>query len=148
VSSDELSSLFAGGSGVWSFLPRLTVPIFQGGRLRAGRRVAQTDRELALAEYERAIQVGFREVSDALALTRTLERQRTAQEALTAAAARAYELSQARHESGRDSYLVVLDSQRAYYAAQQGLIATRLSEQANRVALYRVLGGGWLERGE
>ncbi len=147
VSSDQLSTLFDGGTGVWSFIPRLTVPIFQGGRLRAALGVAETDRALAVAGYERAIQVGFREVSDALALTATLARQREAQEALAAAARRAYELSQARHESGRDSYLVLLDSQRVWYGAQQGLIVTRLAEEANRVALYRVLGGGWVEGG-
>jgi multidrug efflux system outer membrane protein len=146
VSSDQLSSLFEGSTGAWSFVPQVSIPIFQGGRLRAGRQVAEADRAIAVAEYERAIQVGFREVSDALALTRTLARQREAQEALAAAARRAYELSQARHESGRDSYLVLLDSQRVWYAAQQGLIVTRLAEQANRVALYRVLGGGWVER--
>lgn len=147
VSSAELSDLFAGGSGGWSFIPQISIPIFQGGRLRAGREVAEAERGIAVAEYERAIQIGFREVSDALALTATLARQRAAQEALADAARRAYELSQARHESGRDSYLVLLDSQRAWYAAQQGLIVTRLAEQANRVALYRVLGGGWEETG-
>jgi multidrug efflux system outer membrane protein len=148
VSSDELSSLFDSGNTVWSFLPQVSIPIFQGGRLRANRQVAETDRALAVAEYERAIQVGFREVSDALALTSTLARQRAAQEALAAAAGRAYELSQARYDSGRDSYLILLDSQRVWYGAQQGLIVTRLAEQANRVGLYRVLGGGWVEGGE
>jgi multidrug efflux system outer membrane protein len=143
--SDQLSDLFSGGSGFWSFLPRVSVPIFQGGRLRAGRRVAEVDRDAAVARYERAIQVGFREVADALALTDTLARQRQAQEALTGAAGRAYELSRARFESGRDSYLVTLDSQRVHYGAQQGLIVIRLAEERNRVALYRVLGGGWEE---
>jgi multidrug efflux system outer membrane protein len=145
VSSGELSSLFEGGSAVWSFIPQVTIPIFQGGRLRAGRQVAEAERGIAVADYESTIQAGFREVADALALTATLFRQREAQEALADAARRAYEISQARHESGRDSYLVMLDSQRAWYAAQQGLIVTRLAEQANRVALYRVLGGGWEE---
>jgi multidrug efflux system outer membrane protein len=84
-------------------------------------------------------------VADALSLAATLGRQRAAQEALVAAAGRAYELSQARHEAGRDSYLVLLDSQRVYYGAQQGLIVTRLAEQANRIELYRALGGGWQE---
>ncbi len=146
--SDELSDLFSGGSGYWSFLPSVTVPIFQGGRLRAGRRAAEVDRDIAIALYERAIQIGFREVADALALTATLARQREAQEALTGAAARAYELSRARFDSGRDSYLVALDSQRIHYGAQQGLIVTRLAEERNRVALYRVLGGGWKESSE
>jgi multidrug efflux system outer membrane protein len=57
----------------------------------------------------------------------------------------AFELSQRRYKSGRDSYLVVLDSQRSNYTAQQGLISTRLAEQSNRVTLYEALGGGWLE---
>jgi multidrug efflux system outer membrane protein len=61
------------------------------------------------------------------------------------AAQRAEALSLARYEAGRDSYLVRLESQRTLYVAQQTLITTRLSEQANRVTLYKVLGGGWQE---
>jgi multidrug efflux system outer membrane protein len=145
ASSDELSSLFDGGSGIWSFIPRIDVPIFQGGRLRANLRVAETDRAIAVADYERAIQAGFREVSDALALSTTLHDQIVAHDALVAAARRAYELSEARYDAGRDSYFVLLDSQRIYYRAQQGRIVTRYQEQANRIELYRALGGGWLE---
>lgn len=121
---------------------------FQGGRLRANRRAAEIDRDIALAGYERAIQGAFREVADALALERSLARQREAQQGLVSAAGRAFELSRARHESGRDSYLVALDSQRISYGSQQGLIVLRLAEQLNRIALYRALGGGWQERSE
>lgn len=141
--SPELSDLFESPARTWSFVPRISLPIFQGGRLRAGVDVAHADREIALARYEQAIQVGFQEVNDALALTGALARQREAQERLVAASARAFELSQARREAGQESYLTLLDTQRSYYAAQQGLIATRLAEQANLVTLYRALGGGW-----
>lgn len=143
--SDELSEVFSNGTEIWAFTPRLNLPIFQGGRLRANLGVANADRDIALAQYERAIQNGFREVADALALTTSFAEQKTAQEALVAAATRAEELSRARYEGGRDSYFVLLDSQRTLYGAQQSLIATRLAEQANRVALYKVLGGGWQE---
>jgi len=143
--SAELDELFSGGAGIWTFLPRVTVPIFQGGRLRAGRRVAEVDRQAAVTEYERSIQVGFREVSDALIRARSLARQRAAQTALTEAAGRAYQLSRARYDSGRDSYLLALDSQRSHYFAQQGLIVLRLAEEVNRVELYRAVGGGWRE---
>jgi multidrug efflux system outer membrane protein len=142
--SDDLSSLFDGGT-TWSFIPQVRLPIFEGGRLQANLDTARADRDIALAQYEQAIQRGFREVADALALTSTLASQREALQALVDAATRAEELSQARYEAGRDSYLVRLESQRTLYIAQQALIATRLSEQANRVTLYKVLGGGWRE---
>lgn len=146
--SDQLSSLFGSSNKLWSFIPQINLPIFQGGRLRANLDVARADRDIALAQYEKSIQSGFREVADALALTATLARQLQAQQALVDAATRAEALSRARYEAGRDSYLVQLDAQRTLYAAQQGLIATRLAEQANRVTLYKVLGGGWNERSQ
>jgi len=145
--SDELSGLFDAGTGVWLFAPQVNLPIFEGGRLRANLDVARADRDIALAQYERAIQAGFREVADALALTTTLAEQRAARQATVDAATEADQLARSRYNAGRDSYLVVLESQRTLYLAQQALIVTRLSEQANRVTLYKALGGGWLERG-
>jgi multidrug efflux system outer membrane protein len=144
--SSELSGLFSAGSGGWSFIPQLHLPIFEGGRLRAYLGVARADREIALAQYEKTIQTGFREVADGLALTRTLAEQRQAQLALVAAASNAYDLSQARYKAGQDSFLATLDAQRTLYTAQQALISTRLAEQSNRVTLYKVLGGGWVEK--
>lgn len=144
--SPELSGLFESGTRAWSVVPSISIPIFQGGRLRAGLASAKADQSIALAQYEKAIQSGFREVADALALTRTLADQRQARTDLVDAAQRAYDLSQARYKAGRDSYLTLLDAQRTLYTAQQGLINTRLSEQSNRVTLYKVLGGGWVER--
>lgn len=146
TASGQLNNLFDSGTRIWSFAPQISLPIFQGGRLRAQLAGAKTDQQIALAQYEKAIQAGFREVADALALTGTLGQQRQAQEALVGAAARADELSRARYKAGKDSYLIALDAQRALYAAQQQLIATRLAEQTNRVTLYKVLGGGWNER--
>ncbi len=145
--SDELSGLFDAGTGVWLFAPQVNLPIFEGGRLRANLNVARADRDIALAQYERAIQAGFRDVADALVLTTTLAEQRAALQATVDAATEADRLALARYKAGRDSYLVLLESQRALYLAQQALIVTRLAEQTNRVTLYKALGGGWLERG-
>jgi multidrug efflux system outer membrane protein len=145
--SDELSGLFDAGTGVWLFAPQVNLPIFEGGRLRANLDVARADRDIALAQYERAIQAGFRDVADALALTTTLAEQRAARQATVDAATEADRLALARYKAGRDSYLVLLESQRSLYLAQQTLIVTRLAEQTNRVTLYKALGGGWLERG-
>lgn len=148
TASTDLSDLFKSTTDTWSFTPSISLPIFQAGRLRANLDAAHAQRSIALAQYERVIQSGFREVADALALTATLSAQRQAQQALVNAATSAEQLSRARYEAGRDSYLVQLDAQRTLYAAQQGLVSTRLAEQTNRVVLYRVLGGGWNERTE
>jgi multidrug efflux system outer membrane protein len=143
--SNQLSNLFKSGTGAWTFAPLLSLPIFHGGALMGSLDMAHADEKIALAQYEKTIQSGFREVADALALTATLNRQRAAQETLTEATGQAYKLSLRRYQVGRDSYLEVLDSQRSDYAARKGLITTRLAEQSNRVTLYKALGGGWRE---
>jgi multidrug efflux system outer membrane protein len=144
--SDQLSTLFTSGTGTWAYGPLMSLPIFHGGALMGGLDAAHVNEKIALAQYEKTIQSGFREVADALALTATLNRQRAAQESLAEAASQAYKLSQRRYKVGRDSYLEVLDSQRSDYAARQGLITMRLAEQSNRVTLYKALGGGWREQ--
>jgi multidrug efflux system outer membrane protein len=143
--SSDVASLFTPGAATWAFSPQLTLPIFHGGQLVGGLAEAHVSRDIAIAQYEKAIQTAFREVADALQLTVTLEHQVQAQQALVRATGRAYQLSQQRYKAGRDSYLNVLDSQRSYYSAQQTLIAAQLAQQDNRVTLYKALGGGWRE---
>ncbi|MDD2733754.1 MAG: efflux transporter outer membrane subunit [Desulfuromonadaceae bacterium] len=140
--SNELSGLFKGDSFAWSILPRISLPIFDGGANKANLKVAEVDRNIAVAQYEKAIQTAFREVADALSQRATIDEQVAAQQSLTDATSESYRNSQARFEKGVDSYLAVLDSQRSLYAAQQNLISTRLSRLANLVTLYKVLGGG------
>ena len=143
TASSDFSGLFDAGTRFWRFVPQVNLPIFQGGALRANLGMANANRDIALANYEKAIQAGFREVADAISLSATLAEQRAAAERLLAAAQRAEQLSKARYDAGYDSYLTLLDAQRTRYAAQQGLVAARLAEQANRVALYTAMGGGW-----
>lgn len=145
TASAALSGLFTAGSGAWSFVPQLSAPIFNAGRNRANVRVAEVDRDLAVAAYERAIQAAFREVADALADRSTIDERLSARQALVEATADSYRLSDARFRGGVDNYLAVLDSQRSLYAAQQALIDVRLARTSNLVTLYRVLGGGWSE---
>ncbi len=142
LSSDQLSGLFKGGAGAWSFAPQIAMPIFDAGRNRANLKVTEVDREIFLAQYEKAVQSAFREVADALAQRGTLGDQMEAQQSLTDATAASYRLSEARYVNGIESYLNVLDSQRSLYSAQQGLITVRLSRLVNLVTLYKVLGGG------
>ena len=142
ISSAELLSLFGGGTGMWSFAPQITIPIFNSGSLKAKVKISEVDRDIAVATYEKGIQQAFAEVSNALTLRQTLVNQRDAQEALVKALEATYRLYDARYKAGLDGYLGVLVAQQALIAAQQTLVNVRLSEQANLVTLYKVLGGG------
>ena len=145
TASNALSGLFDGGNGTWSFAPQIRLPIFDAGRNRANLQIAETARDTALAQYDKAVQTAFREVADALAERATLAERLQAQQSLQAATLKALQLSEARYRLGADSYLPVLDAQRALYSAQQTLIGLALAEQANRITLYKVLGGRWID---
>lgn len=144
TASREFNDLFGAGTRTWSFLPQLSVPIFDGGRNRASLRAAKVDREIAVAQYEKAIQGAFREVSDALAEQSTLDQRLAARNALVAASSQAFQLAEARYRQGIDSYLSLQDAQRTLYSVQQALISTRQARLANLITLYKVLGGGSL----
>lgn len=143
--SNELSGLFDHGGRSWNFAPQITLPIFSGGRLQAQLEVSKADRDIALAQYEQAIQSAFRDVADALAQRSVVQGQVAAQRKRADAAQAAYGLVSARYENGVTGYLDVLDAQRSLYAAQQTLIQTELSQQTSLVTLYKALGGGWSE---
>ena len=143
TASSSLSGLFESGSAAWNFAPSISLPIFDGGANRANLGVAQAQQQIQLATYEKTLQVAFREVADVLAARRTLGERLAAQQSLVAATTRAFELSDALFRSGGAGYLDVLDAQRSLYTVQQSLISLQLIEQANRITLYRTLGGGW-----
>jgi multidrug efflux system outer membrane protein len=121
----------------------VSLPIFDGGANRANLAAADAARDMAVASYEKAIQTAFREVADALADRGTVGERLDAQRALVQASGEALRLAQARYERGLDSWLEVLDAQRSFTSARQGLIDVRLAQWSNGVTLYRVLGGGW-----
>jgi multidrug efflux system outer membrane protein len=141
TASADLSGLFKDGSGTWSFAPQIIIPIFDA-RTWSAYDVTKVEKEITLAQYEKAIQAAFREVADALAVRGTVNQQIAAQQSLVTAVAETYRLSHARYTKGIDSYLSVLDAQRSLYAAQRGLIALHLFRFTNLVTLYKVLGGG------
>ena len=141
TASSDLSGLFGQGSDAWTFAPKLSAPMFDA-RLWAALDATKAEREIAVVQYEKAIQTAFREVADALAVRGTVEDQVTAQEALVNAAAETFRLSETRYDKGADSYMSVLDSQRSLYSAQSGLVNLIHDKLANQVSLYKVLGGG------
>lgn len=141
--SSELSGLFKSGTWGWTLAPQALLPIFDAGRNQAGLASAQAGQQVALAQYEKAIQTAFREVNDALAGQATLADQLQAQQQLAQAEAQRLRLSELRLQQGVASQLELLDAQRSVFAAQQTLLQTRLALAQNRVALFKALGGGW-----
>ena len=140
-SSSEVGSLFSAGNGVWSFMPSLSLPIFDGGASRLAVDAAQVQQQVLLANYDKAIQTAFKETADALVVRESLATRLQAQVAVQAAYAETLRLVLARQQAGVETATAVLDAQRSLYAAQQGLIGLRLSEQVNRLTLFKVLGG-------
>ncbi len=141
--SSELSGLFKSGSAAWSFMPQLLLPLFDAGRNQANLDIANVSRDIAVAQYEKAIQTAFREVSDSLAGQATLGEQVRAQEAQANAEAVRFKLADLRYRNGAASYLDVLDAQRSLFAAQQAVVQVQAAQVQNQVTLYKVLGGGW-----
>ncbi|VUD48013.1 unnamed protein product [Burkholderia pseudomallei] len=145
--SDAFSGLFSAGSSVWTFAPRLTLPIFAGGRNRANLDVADARKHIAVAEYEKTIQTAFREVADALAARDQIDAQLAAQQAVYGADAERLRLAQRRYDSGVASYLELLDAQRSTFESGQELIRLKQLRLTNAITLYRALGGGWSRAG-
>lgn len=140
-SSTALDALFTGASRTWSFAPAVHLPIFSGGRLRAGLQVAQANQRIALAQYEKTVQTAFREVADVLADRDQWGARLGAQNGVVQTAQKVQALSEARFDAGADDFLTVLDARRSLYAAQQVQISLHLAEQQNRITLWKVLGG-------
>jgi len=146
VGSSTLSGLFSGGtSTIWSFVPNISLPLFDAGEREANLDYAKAKRDVYVATYEATIQTAFKEVSSALARRSTIAEQYNAQKALVEANKQSYTLYDARYQKGVDTYLNVLLAERSFYNSEQSLISVQLEELSNRVSLYRVLGGGLAE---
>ncbi|WPO99105.1 AdeC/AdeK/OprM family multidrug efflux complex outer membrane factor [Pseudomonas sp. HR96] len=144
--SSSLGDLFKGGQGTWLFEPTITLPIFTGGSLKASLDYSKIQKDINVANYEKAIQTAFQEVSDGLTARKTYVDQLQAQRDNVQANQDYYRLAERRYRIGIDSNLTFLDAQRSLFAAQQSLITDRLAQLQAEVNLYKALGGGWYER--
>ncbi|MES2098674.1 MAG: efflux transporter outer membrane subunit [Pseudomonadota bacterium] len=145
TASSELSGLFKSGTWALTGSASLLQPIFDAGRNQANLDVAKVNKDIAIAQYEKAIQTAFREVSDSLAGRATLGEQLRAQAAVASAAQVSFKLADLRYQNGASSYFDVLDAQRTLFSAQQATVQTQALQVQNLVTLYKVLGGGWTE---
>ena len=141
--SNQLSNLFTGPSGAWTFVPQITQPIFTAGRLKSNVKFAKAEQELALVRYQQTIQTAFREVSDALVQYRKVKEIRTQQELLVTTLRDRSRLAYLRYQGGVDTLLNALDADRDLFNAELSLAQTRRNELLSLVQLYKALGGGW-----
>ncbi|CNH91328.1 Cu(I)/Ag(I) efflux RND transporter outer membrane protein [Yersinia pekkanenii] len=144
-SSTELSSLFNTASGMWSFVPKIEIPIFNAGRNKANLTLAEISQQQSVLEYEKKIQNAFKEVSDALSLRNSIQLQIEAQKryfmSLQITVLRANIL----FSNGVVSYIEVLDAERSLFSTQQSILDLKYAQQVNEVNLFTALGGGWVE---
>ncbi|HIV72826.1 MAG TPA: efflux transporter outer membrane subunit [Candidatus Aquabacterium excrementipullorum] len=139
--STGLNSLFSSANRTWSFAPSISLPVFDGGTARANLQIAQVEQSIQLATYEQTVQTAFKEAADALAVRGSLDERLAAQQAQVRAYEETVRLTQKRQALGMDSSLAVLTAQLSLYSAQQNLISLQLTEQVNRLTLFKVLGG-------
>jgi outer membrane protein, multidrug efflux system len=141
--SNQLNSLFSGPSRAWSFVPEITQPLFTGGQLKSNVKLAEAQRQIALVQYEQAIQTAFQEVSDALVQQRRVREIRVQQELLVTTLRDRSRLAYLRYRGGVDTLLNALDADRDLFSAELSLAQTRRNELLALVQLYKALGGGW-----
>lgn len=143
--STSLSNLFSGSRRAWAFVPQITYPIFDAGRTRFGVERAEAEQRSTLAQYEKAIQLAFRDVSDALVQYQKVREIRAERELLVTALQDRKRLAYLTYRGGVDTLLNALDADRDLFNAELSLAQIRLSELLSLVQLYRALGGGWQE---
>lgn len=142
-SSSSLSSLFNAASGMWNFVPKIDLPIFNAGRNEANLALANVKQRQAVVNYEQKIQTAFKAVADTLSLRDSIQGQLVAQLRYLASLQITLQRAQALYGSGAVSYIEVLDAQRSLFTTQQTILDLRYSQQVNEINLFSALGGGW-----
>ncbi|MCR1340851.1 efflux transporter outer membrane subunit, partial [Enterobacter sp. BT223] len=145
TSSTELSSLFTPGSGMWNFIPKIEIPIFNAGRNKANLKLAEIRQQQSVVNYEQKIQSAFKQVADALALRDSINQQLDAQQRYLNSLQITLQRARGLYSSGAVSYLNVLDAERSLFSTQQNILDLIYSRQVNEINLFTALGGGWVE---
>ena len=145
TSSTALSSLFTPASGMWNFIPKIDIPIFNAGRNNANLKLAEIRQQQSVVNYEQKIQAAFKDVADALALRDSINNQIDAQQRYLDSLQITLQRARGLYASGTVSYIEVLDAERSLFATQQTLLDLINSRQVNEINLYTALGGGWVE---
>jgi Cu(I)/Ag(I) efflux system outer membrane protein len=144
-SSTDLSNLFSPGNGMWNFVPKIELPIFNGGRNQANLTLAEVRQQQSVVNYEQKIQTAFKEVADALSLRDSISDQITAQQRYLESLKITLQRARGLYASGAVSYIEVLDAERSLFSTRQTILDLNYSRQVNEINLFTALGGGWVE---
>ncbi|QMD53831.1 efflux transporter outer membrane subunit [Citrobacter sp. RHB35-C21] len=144
-SSGDLSSLFNATSGMWNFVPKIDIPIFNAGRNQSNLDLAEIRQQQSVVNYEQKIQNAFKEVADALVLRQSIADQISGQQRYLTSLQITLQRARALYQNGAVSYIEVLDAERSLFATQQSLLDLNYAQQVNEIKLFAALGGGWVE---
>ena len=144
-SSSDLSSLFNAASGMWNFVPKIDIPIFNAGRNQSNLDLAEIRQQQSVVNYEQKIQNAFKEVADALVLRQSIADQISGQQRYLDSLQITLQRARALYQNGAVSYIEVLDAERSLFATQQSLLDLNYAQQVNEIKLFAALGGGWVE---
>lgn len=144
-SSSDLSSLFNATSGMWNFVPKIDIPIFNAGRNQSNLDLAEIRQQQSVVNYEQKIQNAFKEVADALVLRQSIADQISGQQRYLTSLRITLQRARALYQNGAVSYIEVLDAERSLFATQQSLLDLNYAQQVNEIKLFAALGGGWVE---
>src|SRR5574344_336139 len=140
-SSSSLNNLFSTPNSFWQISPSINLPIFTAGENSAKLDLSETQKEIALNEYQKGIQTAFKEVNDALIIRKNIYTKLQNQKELTASIEDAYNIALNSYKIGYGTYLNMLIAQKAYINSQKTLTQTYLEELENRVEIFKTLGG-------
>lgn len=143
VQSLHLDKLFAGGSDIGAVAPALSLPIFDGGRLRAGLEGARADEDAAVAAYDAAVTEAFHQVADVVASEKSLFSQLADSRAALAASEDAYRIARLRYEGELSPYSTVLLAEQAVLRRRRQVADLDVRAFTLDIALVRALGGGF-----
>jgi len=146
--SGQFSSLFTGPARVWSYAGAVTLPIFTAGSIGGQVKQAEAQQQQALFQYQKAIQVAFQEVADALISLQKTREQLVVQGNQVDALRTYARLARLRFEGGYTSYIEVLDAERSLFNAQLSYAQTQGTVFTSTVSLYKAMGGGWVTDAE
>jgi multidrug efflux system outer membrane protein len=144
--SANLRTLFDWGSRIASIIPGVSLPLFQGGRLRANLEATEAQYRQTVAVYVNQVLIAYGDVEDALTDLHALVDMVGRYRAAVVASENYLRLAQTQYRTGLTDYLIVIDAERTLLANQLSLAQTVNLQQAASIRLIKALGGGWEDK--